>query len=75
MKIKLNDIADVQCFVNSLQYYEGDVTAHQGRYIIDGRSFMGMCSLRLSEPFDVTIATPDKLVEEDFYNMLHKWEV
>lgn len=75
LKIRLHDIHDVNCFVRSLEYYEGDVTVKQGRYLVDGRSFLGICSLRLREAVDVEIITNNKQAECDFYQMLKKWSV
>ena len=75
MKIRLKDMTDMNSFIDSNQYFEGEIDVIQGRYKIDGRSFLGLCSLNFDEPIDVTIETDDADIEEDFYNMLKKWEV
>lgn len=76
MKIKLNTIKDVNSFVNAnSRYYEGDIDVRQGRQIIDGKSILGMYSLNLIEPLDVTINTDNKNTECDFYNFIKKWSV
>lgn len=76
MKIKLNTIADVNSFVNaSTKYYEGNIDVKQGRQIIDGKSILGIFSLNLIEPMDVSIITDNKNTERDFYNFIKKWSV
>lgn len=75
MRIRLKDMTDMNAFIDSNQYFKGQIDAVQGRYKIDGRSFLGLCSLNFDEPIDVTIETDDTDVEQDFYNMLKKWEV
>lgn len=45
LKILLEDINDVTCFVNGGNFYEGEIEVAQKRYRINGRSFIGMCSI------------------------------
>lgn len=75
MKILLEDINDVTCFVNGGNFYEGEIEVAQKRYRIDGRSLIAMCSLDLTEPIDVVINTENKEVIADYYNFLKKWSV
>lgn len=75
MKIKLNTINDVKNFVNACtNYYKGDVDVKQKRQIIDGKSIIGIFSLNLTEPLDVSIVTENSNTECDFYNFIRKWE-
>ena len=74
MKIQLEDMEDMKAFMDSNQYFEGQIDVVQGRYKIDGRSFLGLCSLDFGELIDVTIKTDNKSIEDDFYKMLKKWE-
>ena len=76
MKIKLNTVTDVNCFVNaSIKYYEGYIDVRQGRQIIDGKSILGIYSLNLLKPLEVNITTTNKNTERDFYNFISKWKV
>ncbi len=76
MRIKLNTINDVNSFVNtSTKYYEGDIDVKQGRQIIDGKSILGIFSLNLTQPIEITINTDNVNTERDFYNFIKKWEV
>ncbi|MBC5745944.1 HPr family phosphocarrier protein [Lachnospiraceae bacterium MD308] len=76
MRIKLNTINDVNSFVNtSTKYYEGDIDVKQGRQIIDGKSILGIFSLNLTQPIEISINTDNVNTERDFYNFIKKWEV
>lgn len=75
LKILLEDINDVTCFVNGGNFYEGEIEVAQKRYRINGRSFIGMCSIDLTEPIDVRIITENPVSKEDFYKFIKKWEV
>lgn len=48
--IKLNTIADVKTFVNTVAKYDFDVDLISGRYAIDAKSIMGIFSLDISKP-------------------------
>lgn len=48
--IKLNTIADVKLFVNTVGKYDFDVDLISGRYAIDAKSIMGIFSLDISKP-------------------------
>ena len=76
MRIKLNTINDVNSFVNtSTKYYEGDIDVKQGRQIIDGKSILGIFSLNLTQPIEISINTDNVNTERDFYNFIKKWQV
>ena len=76
MRIKLNTINDVNSFVNtSTKYYEGDIDVKQGRQIIDGKSILGIFSLNLTQPIEISINTDNVNTERDCYNFIKKWEV
>lgn len=75
MKIILNNMDDITCFVTGSEFYDGRVEVTQKHYRVNGRSLMGMCSLDTTKPVDVTITTTDKEIERDFYNFIQKWSV
>lgn len=81
MKLILHDIQEVYTFCTGIEFYEGEIDMVQERensgrvQKVNARSFLGICSLDLNRPIDVTITTKDKSVEEDFYKYLKKWEV
>ena len=55
LKVKLTSIVDVQKFVNAVSKFVGDVDLQSGRYIVDAKSIMGIFSLDLMQPVDMTI--------------------
>ncbi|MGF0102130.1 HPr family phosphocarrier protein [Bariatricus sp. SGI.019] len=76
MRIQLNKIADINVFNKTCSdIYEEDIFVEQGSQRISAKSILGIYSLDLSQPIDVTINTDNKRVTENFYNYLKKWEV
>lgn len=66
---------DITCFIASNEFFHGTIDVVQKHYRINGRSFMGICSLDLTKPIDVTIDTDDEELKKDYYNSLQKWSV
>ena len=52
--IRLSTIADVRDFVNIVTAYVGDIDLSSGRYVVDGKSIMGIFSLDLLAPIKLT---------------------
>lgn len=52
-KIKLNTFLDVKNFVNLVSKHSGDVVIKSERWIVDGKSIMGLYSLDLSKRLEV----------------------
>lgn len=63
VQISLNSIDKVKSFVNTVTKFDCDFDLISGRYVIDAKSIMGIFSLDLSKPIDLTIHT-DENVEE-----------
>ena len=61
--IMLNTINDVKLFVNTVAKYDFDVDLVSGRYAIDAKSIMGIFSLDLSKPIELTIHESDEIDE------------
>ena len=55
VSISLNSIDKVKAFVNDISKYDFDFDLVSGRYVIDAKSIMGICSLDLSKPIDLNI--------------------
>lgn len=54
-KIRLNETDKVKKFVKELENQTFDADLSSGRYIVDGKSLLGIFSLNLSVPIDLTI--------------------
>ena len=61
VQISLNSIGKVKSFVNAINQFEFDFDLISGRYVIDAKSIMGIFSLDLSKPIDLTIHTDENL--------------
>ena len=53
-KVDLCSINGVKEFVNKTAAFIGDVTLTSGRYVVDGKSIMGIFSLDLMNPITLT---------------------
>ena len=63
VQISLNSIDKVKSFVNEITKYDNDFDLVSGRYVIDAKSIMGIFSLDLSKPIDLTIHADDNVDE------------
>ena len=63
-KIMLGAIADVKEFVNIVSRCEYDVDLNSGRYAVDAKSIMGIFSLDLLSPINLTAHTDDASEEK-----------
>ena len=59
MKIRLATIADVRDFVNIVAKSDTDIDLASGRYVVDGKSIMGIFSLDLLSPITLTAHSDD----------------
>ncbi len=63
VQISLNSIDKVKAFVNDITKFDNDFDLVSGRYVIDAKSIMGIFSLDLSKPIDLSIHAEDNLDE------------
>ena len=61
VKISLNSIDKVKSFVKDITKFDNDFDLVSGRYVIDAKSIMGIFSLDLSKPIDLSIHAEDNL--------------
>lgn len=61
VKIFLNSIDKVKSFVNTITKFDVDFDLISGRYVIDAKSIMGIFSLDLTKPIDLSIHADDEL--------------
>ena len=55
VQISLNSIDKVKSFVNTISQFDYDFDLVSGPYVIDAKSIMGIFSLDLSKPIDLTV--------------------
>ena len=71
-KIMLGAIADVKEFVNLVSRCDFDVDLASGRYAVDAKSIMGIFSLDLSNPIELTAHTDNA---DNFFAAIEKFVV
>ena len=66
VKIKLSTIEDVRKFVETVTRYDMDIDLTSGRYTVDAKSIMGIFSLDLLKPIELTAHSDnaEKLFED-----------
>ena len=57
--IRLSTIEEVREFVNTVCAFDGDIDLKSGRYVIDAKSIMGIFSLDLLSPIEMTVHKDD----------------
>lgn len=70
--VSLQAINDVKEFVNIVMKFKFDIDLTSGRYAVDAKSIMGIFSLDLSKPIDLTAHTDDA---DDFLQAIDKFIV
>lgn len=75
MKILINTFSDVNNFCKICSKYESDIDVKSSRYVIDGKSIMGLFSLALNDPVEVNINTENENEKECFYKEIEKYHV
>lgn len=64
VKILLSTIPAVRDFVNIVSRTDADIDLVSGRYVVDGKSIMGIFSLDLMNPIVLNAHTEDEAVIE-----------
>lgn len=59
LMIKLSTIEDVRNFVNAVTLCDYEVDLASGRYVVDAKSIMGIFSLDLMQPIQMTVHSDD----------------
>lgn len=68
-KVMLNSIDKVKQFVNVTSKVDGDVFLQSGRYIVDAKSIMGIFSIDLTKPLEMSF---EKCSDEEKNKYLEK---
>ncbi len=63
VNIKLSTITDIRDFVSHVTLFDGEVDLSSGRYVVDAKSIMGIFSLDLMKPIEMTINSGDNADE------------
>ena len=63
VQISLNCIDNVKSFVNRIAKFDNDFDLVSGRYVVNALSIMGIFSLDLSKPVNLTIHKDEQMDE------------
>lgn len=74
-KIALETIDDVKSFVGETMRLPVDVTLRSGKFVVDGKSIMGIFSLNLAEPVTLVVESDDEAQKADVLAKLDKFIV
>lgn len=75
IKININTIEKVKYFAESIIKFEEDIDVISGRFVLDGKSIMGLLSLDLSKNIEVMIHTKDDSVYNEFLEIMERFRV
>ena len=64
--IRLYTISDIRDFVNIASKYDFDIDLKSGRYVVDAKSRMGIFSLDLMSPIELTAHVTDEAEKAAF---------
>lgn len=74
-KILLETLKDANEFVEVCEHFEEDINYLHGRFIIDGKSIMGVLFCDISDVATVEIITDDSETINKFKKSIEKWIV
>ena len=75
INILLNEISKINRFVSVVNQFESDVDISKNRYLVNGKSIMGIYSLDLSEPVVVHIHNTNNEELEKFKEVMEEFRV
>lgn len=75
LDVSLNTINKVKKFSNIANKFDCDIDVLQGKYIVDGRSIMGIFSLNLTETVTVEIESDDKKEIDRFLKKMEEFRI
>ncbi len=74
LTVILNNYNNAQKFNKVVNTFNDDIDVIKGRYIIDGKSLMGLFTLDLSKPVDVVLWSDDRNDIERFNEVMKEFE-
>lgn len=75
MKIKFSTFENVKKFINHTSNLEHGVLVKKGRYIIDGKSLLGILSLDLTSELEIELVETNDNDVEKFISKMKELEI
>ena len=60
MRCLIDTFENAQNFIVAANQCEGEIDVKQGRYVVDGKSIIGVMSLNLAAPVEITCTKPEE---------------
>ena len=73
LTINLNDFSKARKFINEASKFFSDIDVIRDRYVIDGKSAIGIFTLDLSKPIDVEIHSDDPYEIKRFNDIMSEF--
>lgn len=73
MKVNLNNVSDLQKFVNDISHFNYEIIAERGNYKVNAKSIIGLLSLDLSEPLEINILSDNENIISEFKKVGEKY--
>ena len=70
-KVKLNDLEDVKQFISATSLAPFEVDLHSDRFVVDGKSILGVFSLNLAHPITLNVHTDEGTGADDFLGRIN----
>lgn len=74
LTINLNDFSKARKFINEANKFFSDIDVIRDRYVIDGKSAIGIFTLDLSKPVDVEIHSDDSYEIKRFNDIMNEFK-
>lgn len=71
--INLNDFTKARKFINETSKFPSDIDVIRDRYVIDGKSAIGIFTLDLSKPIDIEIHSDDPYEIKRFNDIMSEF--
>lgn len=75
MKLKFVTFDSIKKFNNLATKFDGDVLLKSGRYIVDGKSIMGILSLSMDKTIDMEIISKNDKEIDSFLSQLRELNI
>lgn len=73
LTVNLNDFAKARKFSNEVSKFVSEIDVIRGRYVVDGKSDLGILTIDLSKPVDVEIHSNDPYEIKRFNDIMSEF--
>lgn len=73
--LRVDTFEKLKKFISKTTSFDCEIDVIRGKYIIDGKSILGLMSLNILEPINVRIITEDREVIKRFNKEMEKFRI